>query len=222
MLKLKAEKRSIFGKKLKKSRVAGKLPIVVYGNKSLSEPLFVESRDFTKLFREAGESTIISLDVEGAAPQSVLIHEVTFHPVLDTPVHADFYVIDKDKKIEIAVPLQFVGEAPAVKEFSGTLVKVMHEIEIEVLPMHLPQHLLVDLSVLKDLEHPILVRDIILPESAKLLVDPNDVVAAVSVAHEEIEEVAPAPDLSTIEVVKKGKKEDKEALEEGDKPAANA
>ncbi|MCC6290878.1 50S ribosomal protein L25 [Candidatus Nomurabacteria bacterium] len=206
MLKIAAEERSIFGKKLKESRIAGKLPVVVYGERKKDAlPLFVTSKDFKKLLKEAGESTVVTVDA-GTVKKDVLIHDVDWHPVSGEPLHADFYVVDKTKTIEIGVPLVFSGVAPAVKELGGILVKVLHELNIEVLPMNIPHDITVDISALTNLDSQILVKDLLVPTGIKVINQADEVVAAVSVAKEEpVEEVV--SDLSAIEVEKKGKKE---------------
>lgn len=207
MLKLAVKKREVFGKKLKAARAAGDLPVVVYGDKTEATPYFVSSHDFKKVLQQAGESTVISLVPAGeASSKEVLIHEVVTHPVTDEFVHADFYVIDKNKPIEIEVPLVFDGVSPAVKDLGGTLVSVLRELTIEALPLEIPRDISVDISALATLESQILVKDLKLPAGVKkVLNDPEEVVAAISVAKDEPIEEAPV-DLSAIEVEKKGKK----------------
>ena len=106
MLELKVEKREIFGKKLEKSRSGGQLPVVVYGKGKNTSHYFVNEKDFGKILREAGETSVITLNA-GDSKEDVLIHDVTWHPVKDIPLHADFYIVDKNKPVQIAIPLNF-------------------------------------------------------------------------------------------------------------------
>lgn len=212
MLKLAAQKRDIFGKALKAPRQAGQLPVVVYGPKTETHNYFVDAKLFGKVFREAGESTIVTLE-SPEGQQDVLIKEVAFHPTSGQPIHADFYIIDKTKKLEVNVPLVFEGEAPAVKEFAGIVVKVMHELPVEALPKDLPHDLKVNLELLTTLESQILVKDLIIPPGVDVKANPDEVVAAVTVAKEEPEEPAAPIDLEAIEVEKKGKKEEEDEAE---------
>ncbi len=209
MLKLAIRKREVFGKKLAGARAAGDLPVVVYGDKKEATSYFVSQKDFKKVLGQAGESTVISLVPEGEkTSREVLIHEVALDPVSDEPIHADFYLVDKTKVIEIGVPLRFDGVSPAVKDTGGTLVRVLHELTIEALPLEIPRDIPVDISALTTLESRILVKDLKLPAGVKKVFnDPEAVVAAISVAKEEPVEEAPA-DLSAIEVEKRGKKEE--------------
>jgi large subunit ribosomal protein L25 len=188
-------------------RKEGKLPAVIYGRSEESTPISVNRKVFEKLYREAGESTVITLNGLGAA-KDALIHEVVFHPVSGEPVHADFYAIQKGQTVTVSVPLEFEGVSPAVKDFGGTLVKVMHEIEIECEPKDLPQEILVDISVLKNLEDKIEVKDLKLPPSARIFIDLEEVVVLVTTAEEEPAEPT-AMDISQIgDAVERGKKEE--------------
>jgi large subunit ribosomal protein L25 len=127
------------------------------------------------------------------------------------PIHADFYAIQKGQTVTVSVPLEFDGVSPAVKDMAGILTKVMHEIEIECEPKDLPHAIHVDISKLIDLDSQILVSDLTFPKSAKISVEQDEVVATISVAKEEVEEVAAPPDLSTIEISEeRGKKEEAE------------
>ena len=204
MITLKTQAREISN--LKTQRDAGMVPAVMYGAKEDTVSISVSGKEFGKVLKEAGESTVITLETP-KGKKSALIHDVQFDPVKSTPLHADFYIIEEGKEVEVAVPLEFVGESPAVKELSGTLVKVLHELAIKGMPAKLPHSVEVDISVLVDLESNISAKDITIPEGITLMVDGDEIVASISVAKEEEEEVVEA-DISDIEVEKKGKKEE--------------
>lgn len=171
-------------------RTSGFIPAVFYGPKEKAVAVEINTREFERVFREAGETTLVQLTGIGEQ-KDTLIHDVQVDPVTGTILHADFYVIEKGKKVEVSVPLHFEGEAPAEK-LGGVLVKSLHEIEIEVAPAELPHSLTVDLSKLVDMESRILASDIILPKSATLVSDADEIVASITEAVEEKEE-APAP-----------------------------
>lgn len=202
MLTLKVEKRDPKSS-LSEIRKAGKMPAVFYGKKEASTPIMISYSDFEKTLKEAGESTIINLNGDGI-DVDVLIHEIDNDPVTDKPRHADFYAIEKGKKIEIDVPLEFVGVAPAVKTFGGVLVKVMHEIKIEALPKDLPQKIEVDISSLNTFEDVIIAKDLKLPNGVEIKENGEEVVVSVYEPKDEVVESA-SVDLSAIEVQKKGK-----------------
>lgn len=206
MLKLEAEKRELFGKQLESSRKEGKLPAVLYGGKEENTPLFVNLKDFRKVWSEAGESALIDLGVGGKAV-SVLVQDIGWDPVKDIPVHVDFLAVEMDKEITATVPLVFAGTAPAIKEMGGVLVKVMHEVEVEALPKSLPHELEVDISSLVDFESQITIGGLKLPEGVKATAKEEEVVALVSAPREETVEDAETSSIEDIEVEKKGKAE---------------
>src|SRR3989338_6487717 len=165
MLTLKVEKR-VPGTE-KTLRTGGKMLAVLYGHKEVSTPISVSLMDFKKVFKEAGESTVVSLKGVGEEKEA-LIHDVDFEPITGEPRHADFYVIEKGRKVQVKVPLNFIGVSPAVKEMGGTLVKVLHEIEIEAMPKDLPHEIEVDISALLNFESKIDVQDIKLPSGVEI------------------------------------------------------
>ncbi|HEX8994277.1 MAG TPA: 50S ribosomal protein L25 [Candidatus Paceibacterota bacterium] len=187
-------------------RREGRIPAVAYGRHAAAENLSVSLADFEKVYKNAGESTVITLEGLGAR-KDVLIHEVAHDALSGLPIHVDFYVIEKGQKVHVAVPLEFDGVSSAVKDLGGILVKVMHEIEVEAEPSALPHAIMVDLSALAALDSQIHVSDLKLPKGVSTHVSGEEVVAMISVAKEE--EAAPAAmDISQIEVEKKGKKEE--------------
>ena len=185
-------------------RSQGLMPAVFYGKKEPATSISLSQVDFMKAWKQAGESSVVTL-AHDAGSVDVLIQDVDLDPVTDMPRHADFYVFDKTHKLEIDVPLEFVGIAPGVKDFGGLLVKVLHDIKIEALPSNLPAHIEVDLSTLAAIGSQILAQDLIMPKGVTLVASPEEVVALISAPKEEIEEEAVPVDLSAIEVEKKGK-----------------
>ncbi len=188
-------------------RKGGDIPAVFYGQKSESTPITINQADFKKVFKVAGESSVVSLDMLGDNID-VLIHDVSVNVVTDEPIHVDFLVIDKNKKVTVKIPLEFIGESNAVKTLGGVLVKVMHELEVEALPKDLPQNIIVDLSTLESLDSHISIGDLKISDGVTTTAPHDEIVVSVSVQKEEIEDVKPEADLSEIEVEKKGKKED--------------
>lgn len=193
--------------KLGSLREAGFLPAVYYGRKQESTPIQIKKADFLKAWKNAGESTVIKLNTKEGDLEA-LIHNVDLDPITDEPRHADFYVFEKGHKVEISIPIEFEGISPAVKELGGVLVKVMHELQVKAEPANLPHEIIVDISSLVNFESQILAKDIKLGAGVELAQDPDDVVVLVSEAKEEVIEETAAPDLSQIEVEKKGKKEE--------------
>lgn len=202
---LKADKRENTKKANMELRDKGFIPAVFYGSGNESTAISVERNVFEKLLKEAGETTTINLKTEdGEYP--VLIHDVQNNPVTGEPIHIDFMVVDLKKEVEVAVPLEFIGESPAEK-LGGTVVKVMHEVEVKCLPNAIPHEIQVDLSTLKELHDIITLGDIKLPEGVTFTEDLESTVASIAEQKEESEEQGEV-DLSSIEVEKKGKQEE--------------
>jgi large subunit ribosomal protein L25 len=213
MLKLKAKNRNIFGKQLKYFRKEGKIPAVVYGKGKKNKHISILLNDFLKIFKEAGESEVIELDMEDGK-EHVLIYNVQNDPVKNTPIHADFFIVDINKPIFAFIPLKFNGTSEAVKSLGGVLVKVIHELEAEALPKNMPRELNVDISKLKTFEDKIFVSDIMPPEGVKIKAKPEEVVALAEKPQDEIKEEATTEiDFEKIAVEEKGKK--KEESEDG-------
>lgn len=176
----------------KQAPITGRVPAVFYGPKEASTPISVDARKLEMIWRDAGETTLITLTGAGEN-KDTLIHDVQVHPVTGALLHADFYVIEKGKKVEISVPLEFVGSAPAEKA-GHILVKALHEVEIEVAPAELPHNFEIDLSKLENVGDHILAGDIKLPASATLKTGADEILVSVTAfVEEKIEEpVAPA------------------------------
>lgn len=185
----------------------GKVPAIVYGPKQKPQLVAVERQLFDKILREAGESTILTLDGLDQ-PVEVLIHEVAFNPARGGVQHVDFYAIERGKELTTDVALHFVGLAP-VEKTGASVNKVLHEVEVTCRPSALPAHIDVDISVLVDEESLIRVSDLVLPSGVKVENDPEDVVATVSgVRSEKEEETSESVDMSAVAVETKGKAEE--------------
>ena len=143
----------------------------------------------------------------------VLIHNTEKDPLTGDLIHIDFYQPRMGEEIEVKVPLVFEGEALAVKELGGTLVKNISEIEVKALPVKLPKEIIVQVEDLKTFEDRILIKDLLLPEGVKSLKDPEEIVALV-VPVEKVEEELEKPIEEKVEEVEKVEKEKKEGKEE--------
>lgn len=189
-------------------RADGKVPAIIYGPKLEPTAVTLDGKVFDKVMKEAGESTII--EVSGLAePLEVLIKEVDFNPVKQEITHVDFYAIERGKEMTVNVPLHFIGEAPVEQSRSGSVTKVLHEVEVTCRPSVLPSHIDVDISTLASVEDKILVQDLQVAAGITLAAEPEDPVAVVSATQEEAsDEAADEVDMSAIAVEQKGKQED--------------
>ena len=232
MLTLQAKIRKTLGKKVKTLRKRGVLPAVLYGPK-LKEALLLEldERKFEKVYKEAGESSLITLvitkgedEAKASSPSleaegkrfPVLIHEIQLAPLTGKPIHVDFYQPELKEEVEVLVPLVFEGIPPAVKDLGGTLVKNISEIRVKAKPQNLPHEIKIDIQSLKTFEDSILIKDLKLPEGVKISRNPEEIVAQVS-PPEKVEEELVKPIEEKVEEVEKVEEEGKEGKEEVEK-----
>jgi len=201
MLSLSAEIRKDLGKKVKNLRKKGILPGVLYGPKIETRPLEIDLKEFEKIYKEAGESSLISLEID-KKKSLVLIHEVKSDPLTEKPIHVDFYQPSLEEEVTAEVPLVFEGEAAAVKDLGGTLVKNISEVEVKALPQNLPHEIKVNIDCLKTFEDNILIKDLLIPKEVKILKEPGEIVAAVS-PPEKVEEELEKPIKEKVEEVEK-------------------
>ena len=211
MLNLEIEARDVKAN-LTVLRTAARIPAVFYGHKESPIAISVNAKVADKLWKAAGETTLVTLTGVGA-PKETLIKDVQIHPVSGALMHMDFYVLEKGKKIEVMIPLEFINDAPAEK-LGFIVVKALQEIEIEVSPSELPHTLDVDLSKLMGMGDHITAADIALPPSARLMTDSETIIASVTAFEEYVEqeiptEAAPASELKTPEEVAAAKAEKK-------------
>lgn len=213
---LRVQKRKEGKQKASAVRKEGRIPAALYGPEVKGALVHADEKEFLKTLKEAGESSLVDLDVEGEK-HPVLIHEIQTHPATGKIIHVDFYQPSLKKQVRIEVPLVFEGEAPAVKELGGTFIRQIQEVEVSALPQDLPHEIRVDISRLATFEDKILVSDLLQTDKVKILANPADVVAQVVPAEDvEAELAKPVEEkVEEVKVVKKEKKEEEtETMEE--------
>ena len=216
MFTLSAKIRKNFGKRVRSLRKEGVLPAVLYGPKVKNIPLEVNLKEFEKIYQEAGESTLISLKIEEEKKENlVLIHSVEQDPLTEKISHVDFYQPRLEKEIEVKIPLVFEGEALAVKDLGGTLIRHILEVTVKALPQNLPHEIKADISSLKNFGENILVENLTVPEKVKIINDPKEIVVSIA-SPEKIEEELEKPIEEKVEEVEKvvEKKEEEEVAAE--------
>lgn len=230
-LKVKAQPRTGAGtSNVRRLRRQGSIPAVIYGVGKAPQNLQVNTRDFSRtLHAQSGEHVMMDLEIGEGDVRKVLLQEVQHHPVSHDIIHADFHEISMTEKLRVKVPLRLVGEPVGVSQQSGVLEHLLREIEIECLPLDIPDHIELDVTTL-DVGHGFKAGDIKLDAAKfRLITDKNLAVAAVAAQRAE-EEVAAAPAAEGAaaepEVLREKKPEEGEAAAgegkgEG-KPAAGA
>jgi len=216
MIELKAKIRKDTGKKVEKIRKQGMVTAVLYGPTIKSQSLEIDLKEFEKIYKEAGESSLISLTL---AKENflVLIHAVEINALSQKPIHVDFYQPRLDEEIEATIPLVFEGEAAAARDLGGTLVKNIHEVEVKALPQNLPHEIKVNIDKLKTFEDSILIQDLPLPQGVKVLKEADEAVVFVASPEKIEEELAKPIEEKVEEVEKVAEKKEAEGEEEAEK-----
>jgi large subunit ribosomal protein L25 len=207
---LKATLRAETGKKVNALRRAGRLPAVVYG-KALKEPLSIslELREATRILRQVGSSTLLTLDVDGREIPT-LVRERQRDFLRGDYLHIDFLAISLTEKVRTQVSIELVGVSQAVKD-GGLLITGIESVEVEALPQDLPESFTVDLGALKEIGDGIHVSDLVIPAGVECLSDPEEMIAVVTAPVVEVEEeVVEAAEEAGAEpeVIEKGKGEE--------------
>lgn len=166
---LNATRRTVTGKAVNRLRRAGTIPAVVYGHNQEPISLTVDQRTFQKVYSQAGESTLISLVVEGVGELRTLIKEVQHHPLSDLPTHIDFQKVSLTEKLETTIPVEIVGVSPAVKDLGGVLVHNMTELNVRCLPTDLVHNFTLDISTLVEYGTMLTVKDVVIPKGIEVL-----------------------------------------------------
>jgi len=225
---LKAEKRTILGKKVKTLRKEGLIPAHIFGKGLKTLHVSVKDRDFLKVFDEAGETGIVNVKVD-SSEHPVLIRNVQEHPVTGDPLHIDFYQVNLKEKVAVNVPVDFEGEPVAVERKEGLLLTPMSEIEIEALPADLPETIKVDVSKLEKINDTIHVKDLKIDKSKiEVLTDPEAIVATIGeLITKEMEEVEKEIETEQAEAAAEAEAAPEEGAEEKteegeEKPAEEA
>ncbi len=213
-LELKASPRKVVGRKVKKLRREGIIPANIFGKKVKSSAISIDANEFEKLFKEAGETTLVDLEL-GKTAKAVLIRNVQVHPVDGQILHVDFQEVDLKAKVTAQIPVEIVGESPAEKQGLGTVVQHTDEIEVEALPTELPEKFEVSASELTEVDQTIYIKDIKVDKSkVEIKDDLEKIVAKVEPLRKEEEVAAPAPVEGEVPA------EGAEAAKEGEEPKA--
>lgn len=211
---LDASERNIIGKRVRSLRQAGRVPAVMYGKGTEPVLLDLDHVEVGKVLSRSGAATLIDLHVDGDT-HTVLVRDVQRNPIRRDLLHIDFLKVAMDVAITTQVPVELVGEAPAVRELGGILYTGVTEIEVEALPSDLPDRVVVELDSLTEIEDTITVGDLFLGKGVRVLIDPDEVIAKVIYQEEEIleeeeEEVELVLEGEEPEVIERGKREEEE------------
>jgi len=179
-------------------RRSGKIPGVLYGPKTQTIALELNKKEFSSRVAGLEGSHLVRLKSNSATlvDKVALVKEMQFHPITGEVVHADLYEVDLTAKIRVQVPLHFVGKAVGVVR-GGILQPIVREIEVECLPLDIPDFFNVEVSDL-DIGDSAHIEDLTMPEGIKAIYESN--LALVAVVPPTVEE-APTPTAAPVEAV---------------------
>ena len=217
-----AEPRTAAGKgAARKARARRQVPAVIYGHGRDTQPLAIDAQSLEQaLTGIEPASTVIQLTVAGKAVKT-LIREIQRHAIRPDIIHVDFYEIHADEKVKLKVPVHLVGTPDGVRNAGGVLDQVTREVEIEVLPDHIPEHVELDVTSLT-IGHSLHVRDLSIPNA--VILEDADLTIATVVPPRAEEVAAPAAEgvaeVAEPELIRKPREDEEGEGEEGAAPAA--
>ena len=217
--KLKVQKRTLIGKRVKTLRQNGQLPAVLYGAGIESMPIALDGRKASRLLSRASSSTLIELDFDDES-HSVLVRGVQRDVIRGDYIHVDFLKVAMDETIRAQVPIELVGEPPAAEEAGVVLLTGVSQVEVEALPAALPDRITVNLEILENLEDSINVADLFAGEGVTILTEPDELIARPIYQEEEIiEEIVEEEELDELaegEELEEGEEAEEDAEAEAD------
>ena len=193
------------------------IPAEYYGHGIENHSLQMDYQTFRKVYRHAGENTVIDLEIEGGGNKKVLVHRVDYNPVSDRFTYVEFINVRMDEEVTTHVPIVLEGQAPAVKELAGVLVQNLDELEIRCLPGDLIHEVTVSVESLVDFNASVHVADIKVPGKITVITDPETTVATVTPPREEEAEEVPEMDVASVQVEGEEKAEGEEGEEKAEK-----
>lgn len=214
---LEVTSRNTLGKKCSGLRRQGVTPVHLFGHGVPSLALQCDTAELRHALGNAGRTKLISLAIdESKSPVKVLTREVQMRH--RSFLHVDFYQVNLAEKTEVEVPIVLVGEAPAARTKATTVLQNLAHLTVECLPEDIPDKIEVDLSVLKEVEQAIHVKDLVLGKGVATLDDPEQMIVKVSAVAEEKVEVKPVEEVEVVEGEEKAAEEGaEEEAGEGEK-----
>ena len=184
-IKLELEPRVILGKKVKQLRRSGTVPVHLYGPGIAARPLQCEQKQLLRALARAGSTNPISLSVQGEAGERLTFaREIQWNPMRGDLLHVDFLAVSATEKVAAQVPVNLVGESPGARETGGGIAQVLYTVDVEALPMEIPNELEIDLAELVDSNSVVRAADLPLPPNVTLITDPEAMVVRVDAGRE--------------------------------------
>jgi len=178
--------RTIVGKANKRLRREGFIPGNIFGHNQAPQIVQVDVVNFDRLRRSGAARSVVTLRMPDAATQTVLIRHVQHNPRTGKIVHIDFFRVSMTQRINMRVPLRFVGESPAVKNEGGVLLHLMEAVEVECTASDIVDNIEVDISSLTEIDATLHASDVKLPANFTLVTNPEEPIAKVAATRAEV------------------------------------
>ena len=189
-MKLKAVHREITGKASRRLRREGRLPAVLYGQRSAAATLELDMHEFERVYARAGRTQLIDLSLETGRPHKVLVKEVQRSPRRNTVLHVDFHQVSLRERLHVDVPIALVGEVDPAQAGDADVIQVLNSLRVECVPTRIPEVVEVDVSGLAEASPTIRIAEVRLPEGVDAVTDADDVVVRLATRREAVEEEA--------------------------------
>jgi large subunit ribosomal protein L25 len=213
---LKATRRDVVGKQVKALRREGKLPAVIYGRHTEPVNINLEAHYAAMALAKVTSSSLVTIDVEGTE-YFALVRERQRDYIKNRLLHVDFMAVSLTEKLRTKVAVHFVGVSGAVKDFNAVMVHNLEELEVECLPTDLPERIDLDISVMTRPGEGVRVKEVKVPDTIRLLDDPDTMVAVATFAKVEEETAAVPGAEAAVAVAAVGATEPELSVERGKK-----
>lgn len=189
-ISLELSPREVLGKKVKRLRQQGVIPVHLYGPGVDPQPLQCETTKLVDVLVRAGGNTAVTVTVQGGQETHLAFaREIQWDPRRDDILHVDFLAVDASRPVSAQVPITLIGDSPGARTAGGTVMQQLRDLNVEALPLEVPRELELDLAMLTDPDGVLRAADIVIPGNVTLLTDPEDVVVRIEVLRAVEEEV---------------------------------
>lgn len=189
-ISLELSPREVLGKKVKRLRQQGVIPVHLYGPGVDPQPLQCETTKLVDVLVRAGGNTAVTVTVQGGQETHLAFaREIQWDPRRDDILHVDFLAVDASRPVSAQVPITLIGDSPGARTAGGTVMQQLRDLNVEALPLEVPRELELDLAMLTDPDGVLRAADIVIPGNVTLLTDPEDVVVRIEVLRALEEEV---------------------------------
>jgi len=199
-IRLELEPRTVLGKKVKQLRREGTIPVHLYGPGIEPRSLQCENRQLLRVLAQAGSTSPINLSVSGESGERlVFAREIQWSPIRSEILHVDFLAVSATEKVTAQVPINLVGESPGARETGGSVAQALYNLDVEALPLEIPNEVVIDLSILVDSNSVVRAGDLELDSNVTMLTDPEAMVVRVDAGRLALGRVEGAEDEAAAE-----------------------